>query len=132
MGAILTSEAFKGVESPPVGPMAFPYLVGALLLVNLLALALTGKFRRPDDLDPVTTPGAGRIALVIGAVLAYMLLAEWLGFVAAMALVLFVLLWRFRMRWPVAAAVSAALVVVVYQIFAVYLRVPLPRGFWGG
>jgi tripartite-type tricarboxylate transporter receptor subunit TctC len=132
MGAILTSEAFKGVESPPVGPMAFPYLIGALLLVNFLALALAGKFRKPRDLEPVTTSGAGRILLVIGAVLAYMLLAEWLGFVLTMALLVFVLLWRFRMRWPVAAAVSAGLVLMVYQVFAGYLRVPLPLGFWGG
>ncbi|MEA3366468.1 MAG: tripartite tricarboxylate transporter TctB family protein, partial [Candidatus Hydrogenedentes bacterium] len=75
---------------------------------------------------------AAHIALVIGAVLAYMLLAEWLGFVFTMTLLVFVLLWRFRMRWPIAAVVSALLVAAVYQIFANYLRVPLPRGLWGG
>lgn len=132
MGAILTSEAFRGVESPPIGPKAFPYLAGALLLVNAIALAGTGRFRRPAGLEPLTRPGAVRIGLVIGAVFVYMLLAEWLGFVLSMALIVFVLLWRFRMRWPVAAVVSAGLVLAVYQIFAVYLRVPLPRGFWGG
>ncbi|MFO7975704.1 MAG: tripartite tricarboxylate transporter substrate-binding protein [Candidatus Hydrogenedentota bacterium] len=132
MGAILTREAFKGVETPPIGPMVFPSLAGALLVINFLALAFLGKLHRPADLDPLTYRGAGRIALVIGTVLAYMLLAEWLGFVFTMALIVFVLLWRFRMRWPIAAAISAALVLTVYQIFATYLRVPLPRGFWGG
>lgn len=132
MGAILTSEAFRGVEKPPVGPMAFPSLAGALLLANFLALAITGKLRRPAELEPLTHRGAARIALVIGAVLVYMLCAEWLGFVLTMGLLVFVLLWRFRMRWPMAAAASAALVFAVYHIFANYLRVPLPRGLWGG
>ncbi|HQH53752.1 MAG TPA: tripartite tricarboxylate transporter substrate-binding protein [Candidatus Hydrogenedentes bacterium] len=132
MGAILSSEAFKGVESPPVGPMAFPWLAGVLLLANFLALALTGKFRRPPGQEPFTKTGAARIVLVVAAVLTYILLAERLGFVLAMALVVFVLLWRFRMRWPLAALVSALVVLAVYQIFAGYLGVPLPRGFWGG
>ncbi|HQE77240.1 MAG TPA: tripartite tricarboxylate transporter TctB family protein, partial [Candidatus Hydrogenedentes bacterium] len=95
-------------------------------------LALTGKFRRPPGQEPVTKAGAARIVLVVAAVLTYILLAERLGFVLAMALVVFVLLWRFRMRWPLAALVSALVVLAVYQIFAGYLGVPLPRGFWGG
>ena len=132
MGAILTSEAFKSVETPPIGPMAFPYLAGALLTLNALALALSGQLRRPADLEPMTRPGAARIALVIAVALAYLLLAEWLGFVPAMGLAVLVLLWRFRVRWGVAVPVAALAVLAVYQVFAGYLRVPLPRGFWGG
>ena len=131
MGAILTSEAFRDVESPPIGPKAFPYLVGALLLASFAAVALTRGLRKPPDLDPVTRPGLVRIALVIGAVLFYLLVAEWLGFVLTMALLVFVLLWRFRVRWPLAALASVLLVLAVYHVFAGYLRVPLPRGFWG-
>jgi hypothetical protein len=38
---------------------------------------------------------------------------------------------RLAVRWPVALTVSLLLILVVYQIFAIYLRVPLPRGVFG-
>ncbi len=132
MGAILTSEAFKGVESAPLGPMAFPYLAGALLALNALFLTITGQFRKSAQLEPLTPRGTARIALVTGVTVAYLLLAESLSFVAAMGLAVFILLWHFRVRGRVALPVAVLAVLAVYQIFAGWLRVPLPRGLWGG
>jgi hypothetical protein len=37
----------------------------------------------------------------------------------------------FRVRVPLALGLGAVLSVVVYQIFAIGLRVPLPRGLLG-
>jgi putative tricarboxylic transport membrane protein len=71
------------------------------------------------------------VALILSGVLLYVLLAEALGFiVTAFGLVSF-LMWRLSVRWPVALFTSLVLVLVVYQVFAVHLRVPLPRGVLG-
>ena len=46
------------------------------------------------------------------------------------ALVLFALLWQSRVRWFVALPLALVVVAAVYQVFAVWLRVPLPLGWW--
>ncbi|MBN2309564.1 MAG: tripartite tricarboxylate transporter TctB family protein [Candidatus Hydrogenedentes bacterium] len=131
-GEILKSEAFQEGQAQRFGPMFFPWVLGALLAVNLIVLIAARTLRRGADAERVTRQGLARIALVCGAVVAYIALAEWLGFLLTAGVLLFVLLWRFGVRWYTAAAVSVVLVVCVYQVFAVYLRVPLPAGWWGG
>jgi hypothetical protein len=54
-----------------------------------------------------------------------------LGYLLTMALLLAVLFWRYRAKWYVAGAVTLILVPLTYQLFAVYLRVPLPWGWLG-
>jgi hypothetical protein len=60
-----------------------------------------------------------------------LLAAEPLGFVLTSVLMLGGLLVLFRVRWPVAIPLATLLGVAVYQVFAVGLRVPLPRGLLG-
>ena len=64
-------------------------------------------------------------------VLAYLVLVEWAGFVITAAVLLALLLRRLENGWVVATAVSVLIVPVTYQLFAVSLRVPLPRGWLG-
>jgi hypothetical protein len=61
----------------------------------------------------------------------YLALAETLGFIVTAALLLLAYLVRLGTRPAVAVPVTLVLVPVVYQIFAVTLRVPLPRGVLG-
>ncbi len=74
---------------------------------------------------------AALLIALLTCVLAYVLLAEWAGFVVTAAVLLMLLAWRMGARWPVAAAVSVLIVPLAYQVFAVSLRVPLPRGWLG-
>lgn len=131
-GAILTSDAFKSVQLSTFGPMFFPGVLAALLALNVVALAASKRLRRRTDVEPFTRAGAVRITLIVGAVVAYVVLAEWLGFILAMCLILFALLWRLGVRWYVSAPVAALVVLAIYQVFAIGLRVPLPLGWWGG
>jgi tripartite-type tricarboxylate transporter receptor subunit TctC len=134
LGGLLTSDAFRGVGSTRFGPMFFPsILIGALVIVVALLLWAARAAREPAAADrPPAQPGANwRAAEVVIWVAAYVALAEPLGFVITAALLLFAYLYRLGTRLPVAAALALTLVPAVYQLFAVALRVPLPRGVLG-
>jgi tripartite-type tricarboxylate transporter receptor subunit TctC len=127
-GDILTSDAFRSVQRQRFGPMFFPAILAALCALALAACLVTGQLRRPEGVPALTWGGALSIALVLGMLLLYVLVADEVGFVLSASALMLVLLWRADVRWPVALAVTACLVPAVYQLFAAGLRVPLPRG----
>lgn len=130
-GALLTSDAFRDMGDEIVGPMAFPAILGGLGLIVFVTLLASGGLRKTASSDTFSWRGARRVSVILAAILLYLLVAESLGFVlTAFAIVAF-LMWHLAVRWPVALMVSLVIVVVVYQIFAIYLRVPLPRGIFG-
>ncbi len=130
-GELLTSDAFSDMGGEIVGPMAFPAILGSLGVVVLVILLATGGLRETASSDTFSWHGAGRVAMILAAILVYLLVAETLGFVLTGFGVLAFLMWRLSVRWPVALTVSLVLILVVYQIFSIYLRVPLPRGLFG-
>jgi tripartite-type tricarboxylate transporter receptor subunit TctC len=135
LGGLLRSEAFRGLEAKQLGPMFFPGVLGAALALVLAALALRRRKAVPEASAEPALPapaGAGlRFAEVIAGVAAYILLAETLGFVLTAGVLLLAHLVRLGTRPAVALPVAAVLVPAAYQLFAVVLRVPLPRGLLG-
>jgi tripartite-type tricarboxylate transporter receptor subunit TctC len=130
-GAILTSDAFASIQRQQFGPMLFPALLGGLFVLALIAALATGQFKRAEGLPALTWKHALGIAVVLVALLLYVLTAEWLGFVLAASALMLVLMWWLEVRWPIALAVTVCLVPIVYQLFAVGLRVSLPWGLLG-
>ena len=131
LGKLLTSEAFRTSQTARFGPMVFPSVLGVLLLLSLVGLVSSGTLRPGDDVEPVTSRGLIRLGEVVLWVVAYVFLVERIGFVITAAVLLIVLLRRFGNRWVTAAAVSLVVVAATYELFAVALRVPLPRGWLG-
>ncbi len=129
-GAILTSEEFKAVRRSRFGPMFFPALLAVLLGGNLVALALTRKGSR-GEVEPFTRAGLLRCGAVIGFVVLYVVLAEWMGFLVTAGVLLPALMLALGARVVTAVAVTLVLVPAAYELFAVALRVPLPWGWWG-
>lgn len=137
LGALLHSEAFRGLEVKQFGPMFFPaVLMGALVLVSV-GIAATSRKRTPhpegSEPGPVAAPpgAAWRFAEVVLWVVLYIALAETLGFILTAGLLLLAYLLRLGTRATVAVPVAVVLVPVAYHVFAVILRVPLPRGVLG-
>jgi len=97
----------------------------------LVALSVSGGLRRPPEIQRVTGRDVVRVAEVVVWVAAYVALAEIAGFLITAAVLLVVLMWRLGNRWTLNVAVSTTIVVLTYQLFAVGLRVPLPRGWLG-
>jgi hypothetical protein len=136
LGALLLSDALRGLTVKRFGPMFFPAaLAGALALV-MLGMAVGSRRPRtaaePDAAVPATPPGAARRFMeVLLFVVLYIALAETAGFILTAAVLLFVHLLRLGTRPAVAVALALTLVPAAYHVFAVVLRVPLPAGMLG-
>lgn len=106
----------------PVGPKAFPIIVGAVLVVCGASIAL-----RPD---PITweVGDYGRILLIAGASLAYPFILVPLGFVPATSILGFLCALAFKGR-PVPALIgSVVMAAVIFALIDLGLGLGLPRG----
>lgn len=130
-GALLGSDAFIDMGEGIVGPLVFPSILGSLGLVVLVSLLASGGLKNTAASDAFSWRGSARVAEILAAILVYVLVAEVLGFIVTAIVLIGFLMLRLGVRWPMALLVSFVLVVIVYQIFAIYLRVPLPRGVFG-
>jgi tripartite-type tricarboxylate transporter receptor subunit TctC len=136
LGGLLNSEAFRGLAVKQFGAMFFPGLLAGALGLVLIGIAATSRRKPPTaDAEPeaaAVPPGAAwRFAEVVLWVVAYIALAETLGFIVTAGVLLLAYLLRLGTRAKVAVPLAVILVPVAYQVFAVFLRVPLPRGILG-
>jgi putative tricarboxylic transport membrane protein len=68
--------------------------------------------------------------LVPGAILAYLMLSEWLGFIpSAFGILLGMMLW-FGVRALTALIVALVMTGLLHWFFGTLMRVPLPRGLF--
>jgi tripartite-type tricarboxylate transporter receptor subunit TctC len=129
-GALLTSAAFRGLETTRFGPMFFPGLLfGALVLVSgalmMLGTQHAGGERRDAKAE---APGAARrFAEVLIWIALYLAVVETLGFMVTAGILLAVYLIRLGTRPMIAVPLTLLLVPAIYYVFAGLLRVPLPR-----
>jgi tripartite-type tricarboxylate transporter receptor subunit TctC len=130
LGKLLSSEALS-IQPMWFGPMFFPAILGGLLAAVVLGLLATGGLRKAPDVEPLTPRGLIRLAGIAAGVVAYVLLAEWIGFMIVAAVLLTLLLRCLGNGWWLAIAVSILIVPLSYELFAVWLRVPLPPGWLG-
>jgi tripartite-type tricarboxylate transporter receptor subunit TctC len=129
-GEIMTGEAFAGVKRK-YSVMFFPGLLAAMFIVCLSALTISGGLRRRHDTVPLTATSFVDIAVIVFGILMYVVAAETIGFISMAIVMLFVFFWRQRVRPGLYLPVTLLLVPLLYQLFVVYLRVPLPRGWIG-
>lgn len=112
----------------------FPAIAGGVLIVAGIALAFTGWQQRAAT--PLLEMGSwvnsprhiANAVVVIGSLIFYILLSNFLGFIIAGFLVTFVTLLQFT-RAPLGSFVVAAVAILVVKVgFQDFLLVPLPWG----
>lgn len=106
----------------PVGPKAFPLIVGTILGVAGASIAL-----RPEAMA-WEAGDYGRIGLVAAAALLYPLILEPLGFVPATSILGFLCAKAFKGRTVPAMVGSIAMAAVIFLLIDVGLGLGLPRG----
>lgn len=124
---LLEARSFEtGFIADPIGPRAFPYGIGTLLLTSSVVLLLVREERSMARLDS----SARLRALTLGVSLAlYALLLEPLGFMVATTLEMTLLVLLFRGRFLHGLLGALALSALFFFVFAYVLSVPLPLGF---
>lgn len=125
----------RAAISDPLGPTAFPILLGVLMLIGAVvqvAEIVLGR-AEPAASDAGDSPRFDPIVLAgIASLIAFAVLLDTLGFVVAMALQMaFLTQLLDRTRWKLNFAASIGFAVGVYLLFATLLDVALPRGVLG-
>jgi putative tricarboxylic transport membrane protein len=119
--ATLVEESFI---SDPIGPKAFPIIIGVLLGAASLVIVL-----RPDS-EPQwpALPKLFDILLAAAVMVAYAQLLPMVGFVVATAVAAAYLAWRFRAGVVRAMVAGLAISGGIYVVFHLALGLSLARG----
>lgn len=124
----------------PLGPRAFPALVGILLLVSAVLLAIESR-KQPGMPGPVrsavtvpkarqTAPHAVILTAMLAWTLCYYVAFEPVGYVIATVVYLFGLLCVFhRKRHATNLAIALGFTAIAYVVFSQLLGVQLPLGW---
>lgn len=132
---IYATEQLPGLQiSDPLGPKAFPRLLGIGLLLTTVALLVETLRARKPEVNPVQeVSGEWRhywvvAALVIWTAL-YVAVFEWLGYTLSTSVYLLGLMAYFhRGKWMSNILTSVLYSVISYWMFTKLLAVSLPRG----
>ena len=111
------------------GPGFFPFW-GGVVLALLSVVLIVSSFRQA----PVTSrvrPESWKPVVVVGALLAYLLLLESLGFVTVTFLFLLLLFRLERRGWALSAVSAVIGAFASYVLFQVWLKTHLPTGPFG-
>jgi putative tricarboxylic transport membrane protein len=121
------------------GPGFFPVIVGPFLILTaaacliqaLAARQLGGSAREAaEDAAPVlSTRQTHKTLLLLTSLVLYIFALQPLGFPIAILVFLVASIWVFGYRkWMPAVGIAAALTLISYLTFVVWLKVPLPLG----
>jgi putative tricarboxylic transport membrane protein len=131
---IAYTRTFPSLHGQAYGPDLFPILIGVGFLITGAILTVQGLMQRAGA--PLLEVGAWAddrrsvvsFALVLLALLFYIVASDWLGFIPTAFLIMLVLLKSFGSGWATAVVVAALTTLAIHALFARVLLVPLPWG----
>ena len=132
LAVMWSSRAFPAVPGQKVGAGFLPLIVGVGLLLCGAALVLRSRrdaaYAHEAD-DAARKPEHyGSSVVIVGAVVAYLALADRVGFLLLAPLCLAAMFIALRVRWLPAVAWAIGGTLLVHFAFYKLLRVPLPWG----
>ena len=130
----LEARTFPQVPGQNYGAALFPLILSIGLGISGVLLVLSGlrTWRTVPAIDLGDAEGRGgrffNVALVLAALVFYILASDWLGFIPTAFIIGMALLLRLRGRPFSSALIAAATVLVIHVVFVRWLLVPLPWG----
>ncbi|MBW2306598.1 MAG: tripartite tricarboxylate transporter TctB family protein [Deltaproteobacteria bacterium] len=119
-----------------IGPALFPRILAILFAFFGTILMVQGVIRRsgappaPTRQPWLTGPTINALC-VIAAIIFYIVVSEFLGFLVTAFIILTLLMLKLEVKITVCIPTSLLLVAGIYYLFAKMLRVPLPWGILG-
>jgi putative tricarboxylic transport membrane protein len=133
LAVLWSARAFPNVPGQKLGAAFLPMIVGVGLLLCGIALVVRslrrGAYTESEaDTKPEVEEHFGSAVVIVGAVLAYILLSERIGFLFIAPLCLLAVFLALRVRWTTAVLCAIGGTLLVHLAFYKLLRVPLPWG----
>lgn len=122
--------AGSGVNS--YGPKFFPQFVSVMLLLASLILIIQAlKGNSLKNFEEINKRGFIRATITLTFSIAYLFLMQVLGFYLSTAIFLFVTMKFLGLKsYTVTLIVSVCVATIVYGIFRIFLKIPLPEGLF--
>lgn len=115
-----------------MGPGYFPVALGVILFLSGVAIGIKGYLTTPESHEKPPPPEWKAWFLISLSVIAFVVLAEYLGLVPATFAVVFISALGDRDNtWKKALLLSLAIVVVAVVVFWWALQIQLPLFRWG-
>ena len=131
LAVLWSGSAFPNVPGQKLGAAFLPMIIGGGLLLCGLALVVRSFRGRAYAEQPPAVEAEehfGSAVVIVGAVLAYIFLAERIGFLFIAPLCLMAVFLALRVRWKTAVLCAVGGTLLVHLAFYKLLRVPLPWG----
>lgn len=131
LAVLWSARAFPDVPGQKLGAAFLPMIIGSGLLLCGLALVLRSVRGRGYAEQPPAVGAEehfGSAVVIVGAVLAYIFLAERIGFLFIAPLCLMAVFLALSVRWTTALLAAIGGTLLVHLAFYKLLRVPLPWG----
>lgn len=134
LAEIAYARSFPRLHGQSYGPDLFPTLIGVGLAICGIILIVQGIRQRAtvpmiDVGDWARDPhNMSNVVILLGCMVFYILLSDWLGFIPTSLLILTTLLLRFGSHWRTSLSVAVATTFIIHTVFAKFLLVPLPWG----
>lgn len=128
------TQTFPSFHGQRVGPDLFPIIIGCGLFGCGVILLISGLLARGNAPMVVLGDWAKdrgsiiNLMLVPAALIFYILGSGWLGFIPTSIIILVTLLYRFGVSPLMSLMVALATTLIIQQLFASVLLVPLPWG----
>jgi putative tricarboxylic transport membrane protein len=131
---IAYTRTFPSLHGQAYGPDLFPILIGVGFLITGAVLTVRGIMLRAEG--PLVQMGVWaadrrnvvNFALVLLALLFYIVASDWLGFILTSFIIMVVLLKSFGSGIVAAVVIAALTTLTIHTLFARVLLVPLPWG----
>lgn len=120
---------FREIPGQQYGSAFFPRILGVVLIMTGVALFLTaahGTLATRSEM--LRGRAAGQVSAVLVAVVGWVFLSPFLGFIATTTLLITALVLLAGGRLIPATLTAVAMAGLLYLVFGVLLRVPLPFG----
>lgn len=135
IAVLLYTRTFPTLERGYPGPSLFPNVLAVLFIIAGITLVAQGvrsgeriiKF----DTSGITRSGLINILLVLGGIVFYIYLSDFLGFQITSFILLFGLMKWLRVSTHWSLVMACGITLAIYLLFAKMLLVPLPWGLWG-
>jgi putative tricarboxylic transport membrane protein len=128
-------QSFPSLDNGYPGPALFPSVLAVLFIFCGIGLIIQGVRQREKllkfDTGTLNLSGLLNILFVLGMIVCYIFLAQYIGFLIFSFLVLLILMKWLKVKTLASLLMSGGVTLVIYLLFAKVLLVPLPWGLWG-